>query len=223
MASLFRKTCGQDWPRPKARLDLLAKHYGVAPDPARPEVVLFALQTWYVLLVKLLVGHVLAAARHCKSPVEEAVGSNGKQVIEALMEGSFFSALAVTDPWAGEPFDWFTRTWTNELEQVAISAVVRIAEYDPTTMIDSPRGRRRFAQAAVRNALSPHRASCPGRILYARLAGRARSRSGRILRPARSCGCSIRRAVRGRSCWRHCRGGRRRRVGQGSAASAGPP
>ena len=67
-AALFRKTCGQDWPRPKARLDQLARHYGLAYDPARPEIVLFALQSWYVLLVKLLLAHVIAPCRVGFSP-----------------------------------------------------------------------------------------------------------------------------------------------------------
>src|ERR1017187_4304536 len=60
---LFRKTCGQDWPRPTSRLDRLARHYGVSYDAAQPQVVLFALQTWYVLLIKLLVGQAIAKAR----------------------------------------------------------------------------------------------------------------------------------------------------------------
>ena len=64
---LFRKICGQDWPRPKVRLDRLARHYAHAHDPARPEIVLFALQGWYVLVVKMLVGRALAAVRSARS------------------------------------------------------------------------------------------------------------------------------------------------------------
>jgi hypothetical protein len=135
-AELFRKTCGQDWPRPKARLDRLAKHYGVAYDPARPEVVLFALQSWYVLVVKLLVGHVLADARGRKSPAEEAANGDVRRIIAAVIKGGFFSALEVTDPWPGEPFDWFVKAWTDELEQASIAAAASIADYDPAAIVE---------------------------------------------------------------------------------------
>ena len=134
-AELFRKTCGQDWPRPKARLDRLARHYDVPHDPARPEVMLFALQSWYVLLVKLLVGHALAAMRGRKSPAEEAVTGDVQEVVVSLMQGGSFSALAVTDPWAGEPFDWIVQAWSESLAQAASAAAVRIAGYDPAEIV----------------------------------------------------------------------------------------
>jgi hypothetical protein len=133
---LFRKTCGKDWPRPKARLDHLAKLYGMHHDPVRPEIVLFAVQSWYVLLVKLLVGHVLASARGKKSQVEEVAAGNACEAISELMQGGVFATLAVTDPWAGEPFDWPSRVWSQSLEHAVVMAAVRIAEYDPAAIID---------------------------------------------------------------------------------------
>ncbi len=129
---LFRKTCGQDWPRPKARLDRLARHYGVAYDPSRSEIVLFALQTWYVLLVKLLAGHVVAAVRGRPSPAAEAAKDDARAVIGPLMQGGVFAALAATDPWPGEPFGWCTRAWSESLEQATAEAARRIAGYDPS-------------------------------------------------------------------------------------------
>src|SRR5579872_2944368 len=89
-AALFRKTCGQDWPRPKSRLDRLASDYGIPYDPSRPEIVLFALHTWYVLLVKLLVGHVIAAVRGRPSPAAEAASGNVQAAVRSLMQGGAF-------------------------------------------------------------------------------------------------------------------------------------
>jgi len=129
---LFCKTCGQDWPRPKTRLDRLARHYGVAYDPSRPEIVLFALQTWYVLLVKLLAGHVVAAVRGRPSPAAEAAKGDARAVIGPLMHGGVFAALAATDPWPGEPFAWCTLAWSESLEQAIAEAARRIAAYDPS-------------------------------------------------------------------------------------------
>jgi len=140
--ALFRKTCGQDWPRPKARLDRLARHYGVAHDPARPEIVLFALQSWYVLLVKLFVGHVLGGgpARGSrvggrKSAAAAVLEGDVREVIDSLAQGRIFSALAVSDPWAGEPFGWFAQVWSAEWEQAVSGVAARIAAYAPDAVI----------------------------------------------------------------------------------------
>jgi hypothetical protein len=131
----FRKTCGQDWPRPKARLDRLARLYGVPHDPARPEIVLFAVHTWYVLLVKLLAGHALAAVRGRDSPAVTASGGDACASIGRLMQGGVFAELAATDPWPGGPFDWFVGAWSNDLDQAAREAAGRIASYDPAEII----------------------------------------------------------------------------------------
>ena len=136
--ALFRKTCGQDWPRPKARLDRLARHYGVPYDPLRPGIVLFALQSWYVLLLKLLVGHVVAAARGRMSPlVGNDPGAIGhvRTLIESVESGDLFSALGVTDPWRGAPFGWTVSAWSPALEWAVAQAAARIARYDPLAII----------------------------------------------------------------------------------------
>ena len=135
---LFRKTCGQDWPRPKAGLDRLARHYGIPHDPARPQAVLFALQSWYVLLVRLLVGHVVAAARGKKSPLAgDGSGRIGhvRTLIESIDSGDCFTALGATDPWRGEPFGWIIAAWSPALERALVQAVARIVRYDPLAII----------------------------------------------------------------------------------------
>ena len=118
-------------------LDRLARHYGVHYDSSRPEIVLFAVQTWYLLLVKLLAGHVLAAVRGRKSPAAEAAAGDAHAVIGPLMHGGVFADLAATDPWPGEPFDWFVRAWTADLERAAGDAAAIISAYDPAGLAGS--------------------------------------------------------------------------------------
>jgi methylase of polypeptide subunit release factors len=135
---LFRKTCGQDWPRPTSRLDRLARHYGVSYDAAQPQVVLFALQTWYVLLIKLLVGQAIAKARSRELPLaglRSRPASYLRTLVESISRGELFSVLSVTDPWCGKPFDWPLRTWTPNLEVAVLETAVCIARYDPGELI----------------------------------------------------------------------------------------
>ena len=133
---------------------------------------LFALQSWYVLLVKLLVGHVVAAERGVGSrrwPGDDPVAdrSRPRTLIESIESGDLFSALGVTDPWCGEPFGWTVSAWSPALEWALVQTA---AAHRPLRSRGDhrPRGRRRrSAQAALRIALSPCRATCPGRILHA--------------------------------------------------------
>jgi hypothetical protein len=129
---IFRKTCGHDWPSPKTRLDRLARHYGVGYDPARPEIVLFALQSWYLLIVKLLVGHTIAGLRGRESLAGDGSGQAGRarRVVESILQGECFSSLRVADPCRGEPFDWPTAAWSPELESAVVETLARISRYE---------------------------------------------------------------------------------------------
>ena len=141
--ALFRKTCGQDWPRPKAGLDRLARHYDFRYDPACPQSGLFALQSWYVLLVKLLVGHVVAAARGRESPLAgDRPGCIGHSriVIESIESGDLFSSLGATDPWSGEPFGWTVSACSPTWERAVGAACACIACYDPLAIIAQAAG-----------------------------------------------------------------------------------
>jgi hypothetical protein len=131
---LFRKTCGQDWPRPKAGLDRLARHYGVDYDPVRPQVVLFALQSWYILIVKLTLVHAIANLRGRESPLARQTGHVGP-LVESIFRGDHFSALEVTDPWCGEPFDWLVSARSPDLDMAVAETSARIARYDPLAVI----------------------------------------------------------------------------------------
>ncbi len=141
--SLFRKTCGQDWPRPKAGLDRLARFYSVEHDPARPQIVLFALQSWYVLLVKLLLGHVIAHARGRKSPLVNCnPGSVGgdRRLVESMESGDWFVELGVTDPCCGKSFRLIASAWSPALEKAVVEAIARIACYDSAAIAKTAAG-----------------------------------------------------------------------------------
>ncbi|MGD0900546.1 MAG: hypothetical protein ABR915_22160, partial [Thermoguttaceae bacterium] len=65
---LQSKLHGQAWPGPRVRLDAPAARYGLPAEGLRPEALLLAMERWYVLVVRLLTGHMLAAVRNRPSP-----------------------------------------------------------------------------------------------------------------------------------------------------------
>ncbi len=52
---LIAESCGRDPDVPSSHIDRLARAYGISTDRTRPAQLLFALQAYYVVLVKLLV------------------------------------------------------------------------------------------------------------------------------------------------------------------------
>lgn len=61
--TLVNNACGRDLAQPSAALERLAKLYGLPPRTVGPEELLFALQSYYALLVRLLVRQVLPGVR----------------------------------------------------------------------------------------------------------------------------------------------------------------
>ena len=59
---LVADSCGHDPDRPSSHIDRLARTYRISADCPRPAEMLFALQTYYVMLVKLLVERLVSAA-----------------------------------------------------------------------------------------------------------------------------------------------------------------
>ena len=83
---LIADSCGRDPDRSSSHIDRLARTYRISTDRPRPAEMLFALQTYYVLLVKLL--------------VERLVSVPG--AVDLLAEESFVWRAIETSPPAGE-------------------------------------------------------------------------------------------------------------------------
>ena len=136
---LFRKTCGQDWPRPASKLGLLAAYYGIAAEGLRPESVLFALHTWYALLVQLLAGHVTAHAHGLVSPAERLASAAGsgavRDEINQLHNGGVFRNLGMPDPFREKWFSWYAASGSRPLDEAARRLASRLREYDPGSLV----------------------------------------------------------------------------------------
>lgn len=148
--AIFRKTCGQDWPRPSSKLGTLSGFYGVATDSLRPEAVLFALHTWYILVIRLLVGHVMAQMRGIASPAERlasaATSDSLREQIEELENGGMFRRLNMADPFRDHPFSWYADAASGPVEQAVRQLGARLQRYD---------ARPQSAEAGAHDFLKP--------------------------------------------------------------------
>jgi len=131
---------GHDLDRASPVADALAKHLGLADrvgphsEPRRPAELLFAVQTYYALVVKLLVWQTLAS-RHGTPTASDRLGrapTRGRlrSEVERLESGGVLEDVGVVAPWNADPFSWYTATWTAPIERLVRRLADRLRPVD---------------------------------------------------------------------------------------------
>ena len=138
--------CGHDLGRTTAKVRKLASCYDVPAAGLKPDAILFALHTYYALLVKLLVGQVMAFSRGLPGPaarlLQADAGRRMRRVMQRLDSGEIFRELNVADPFRGDPFSWYAAEWSAPIEGLIRRLAATMAEYDPDTLTDDATGGR---------------------------------------------------------------------------------
>lgn len=106
--TLFGNACGYDPDRPSAGVARLARLYGTAATSLRPDALLFAVQTYYAILVRLLVGRALAG------------------VVDGGLLGD--------DLFPDDPFSWYESVSSARIERLTGQLAARLAEYDAAAL-----------------------------------------------------------------------------------------
>jgi len=143
---------GHDVERPSAMTDALAKHYGLAerhgagPDRLRPAELLFAVQTYYALVVKLLVWQTVAS-RHGTSTAFDRLSrarTSGQlqREVERLEAGGVLEDVNVAAPWEDDPFSWYTAAWAGPIERIVRRLADRLRPYDAGAIPEAAAGSR---------------------------------------------------------------------------------
>ena len=112
--TLFGAARGQNADRASAAIDALAKRHGIPSGGRRPAEIILAVQTYYALLVKLLVRRITSS----------------------------FADLKIVDPPAPDPFSWYTAAPSASLEQVTRRLAAGLARYDVGTVSQQACGSR---------------------------------------------------------------------------------
>jgi hypothetical protein len=139
---LQSQTGGRPFEQPAARLQQLAARYGLDAQGLPPDALLFALQTWYLLAVKLLVAEVTAAAAGLPSVAKavcRAAGENRlRAAIEALEQGPLADHLRPDGPPGQDPYCWYLASWSANIGQALLAAATQLAEYPREAILQIP-------------------------------------------------------------------------------------
>ena len=140
--TLVSGACGHQVERASAGTTQLGKCYGIPVDRVRPAEILFAVQTYYALLVKLLVWQTLAAKNRLPLPAESMVSAPSsdrlRQIAAELEAGSVFDALDVAGLLAEDHFSWYLAAWDESIESMLRQLAAEVNRRDPAAFRDYP-------------------------------------------------------------------------------------
>jgi hypothetical protein len=139
---LFGEVCGYDVENLSDKLKKLAEFYGVKGKP-RPGQLLFALHTYYALLIKLLAAEVVSffnpwMPRQVEKLQNATTSAKLRRELDELERGGIFHTMGITNFLEGDLFAWYLPVWSEPIEKIARQMVQKLDDYNPGTFSEDP-------------------------------------------------------------------------------------
>jgi len=139
---LFGEVCGYDVENLSDKLKKLAEFYGVTGKP-QPAQLLFAVHTYYSLLIKLLAAEIVSffnpwMTRQVEKLLNATTPGKLKRELEELERGGIFHQMGITNFLEGDLFSWYLALWTASIEGLARKMITKLDEYNPGTFSEDP-------------------------------------------------------------------------------------
>jgi len=134
---LFGEVCGYDVENLSDKLKKLAEFYGVHGKP-HPGQLLFALHTYYALLIKLLAAEIVSffnplMPRQVQRLQNASTSAKLKRELDELERGGIFHTMGITNFLEGDLFAWYLPVWNENIEKVARRMIQKLDDYNPGT------------------------------------------------------------------------------------------
>jgi N-6 DNA Methylase len=141
---LFGEVCGYDVENTSEKLDKLAEAY-VVKGRARPAQLLFAVHTYYALLLKLISLEIVYfyqfrnMPRHFERLIEAGTSQKLRKVLEELeFRGGLFHQLGITNFLERDLFSWYLSVWSEPVETLVRRMLEKLDQYNPGTISEDP-------------------------------------------------------------------------------------
>ncbi len=138
---LFGEVCGYNIQGQSPKIKKLADHYKIH-DP-RPAEILFAVHTYYAILMKLLAAEIVASfspigTSALKRLIAAPTAAKLAREMRSLEQGGIWSQLGIRNFLEGDLFSWYLDAWNKGCSD-AIRAMTRTLDtFDPTTLSVDP-------------------------------------------------------------------------------------
>ena len=139
---LFKQATGYN-PAQLRGLKGLAEEYGITGNSVDYDRLIFAIQTYYALILKLLaaeVTYLYGGGRFYKSYIAElddAYTRSGvaglKEALRELESGGVFRSFGIVNFLEGDYFSWYLEELDEKLADVIAEVVRRLSDYEPAT------------------------------------------------------------------------------------------
>lgn len=139
---LFGEVCGYDVENLSDKLKKLAEFYAVGNKP-EPAPLLFALHTYYAILIKLLAAEIVSffnpwMPRQVEKLLNATTSAKLKRELEELERGGIFHTMGITNFLEGDLFSWYLAVWSVPVEKLMRQMIVKLDEYNSGTFSEDP-------------------------------------------------------------------------------------
>jgi len=139
---LFGEVCGYDVENLSDKLKKLAEFYVVKAKP-QPAQLLFAVHTYYAILIKLLASEIVSffnpwMTRQVDRLQAATTPGKLKRELEELEKGGTFHTLGIANFLEGDLFSWYLPVWSEAIQSLVRKMVAKLAEYNPGTLSEDP-------------------------------------------------------------------------------------
>ncbi len=139
---LVSGACGHDIERPSPAPDALTECYGLGGADFRPAQMLFALHTYYALVVKLLVWQIVGSAHGLSTSAGRLgrvrSGARLRQQVRNVEAGRLLQALNVAGSCKEDLFAWYLDAWDKPIERTVRRLACLLGRYDADAVCDDP-------------------------------------------------------------------------------------
>lgn len=129
---LFGEVCGYDVENLSDKLKKLAEFYVVKGKP-QPAPLLFAVHTYYAILIKLLAAEIVSffnpwMTRQVEKLQSATTSAKLKRELEELERGGIFHDMGITNFLEGDLFSWYLAVWSRPIEALARKMILKLDE-----------------------------------------------------------------------------------------------
>jgi hypothetical protein len=139
---LFGEVCGYDVERLSDKLRKLGDFY-VGKGQPHPAQLLFAVHTYFAILIKLLAAEIVSffnpwMTRQVEKLQGASTGAKLRSELEEMERGGVFHSLGITNFLEGDLFSWYLAAWSEPIERIARRMITKLDEYNPGTFSEDP-------------------------------------------------------------------------------------